>query len=100
MRTHSSRLIKIASTWEGIREGMDDVIERGVPPEAARDFLLGHIRIALAICFDELDWDFSVGAKKAIAAAKEQIFQPDWRIIFEPDSLRESVGRLTGDTEE
>ncbi len=83
-----------------IREGMDDVIERGVPPEAARDFLLGHIRIALAICFDELDWDFSVGAKKAIAAAREQIFQPDWRTIFEPDSLRESVGRLTGDTDD
>ena len=79
-----------------IREAMDDVIARGVPPEAARDFLLGHIRIALAICFGELDWDFSVGAKKAIAAAKEQLFRPDWKKVFEPESLRESVARITG----
>ena len=77
-------------------EGMDDVIARGVPPEAARDFLLGHIRIALAICFAELDWDFSVGAKKAIPAAKERIFQPDWKRLFEPENLRESIARITG----
>ena len=81
-----------------IREAMDDVIRRGVPPQAARDFLLGHIRIALAICFGELDWDFSTGAKKAIAAAKEQLFRPDWKTVFEPESLQESVARITGDT--
>lgn len=80
-----------------IREAMDEAIRRGVPAEAARDFLLGHINIALAIVFDELDWDFSVGAKKAIAAAKERLFQPDWKKVFEPESLRESVARITGD---
>jgi len=80
-----------------IREAMDEAIRRGVPAEAARDFLLGHINIALAIVFDELDWDFSTGAKKAIAAAKEQLFQPDWKKVFEPESLRESVARITGD---
>ncbi len=80
-----------------IREAMDEAIRRGVPAEAARDFLLGHINIALAIVFDELDWDFSVGAKKAIAAAKERLFQPDWKKVFEPESLQESVARITGD---
>lgn len=80
-----------------VREAMDEVIRRGVPAQAARDFLLGHLRIELAILFDEMDWSFSAGAQKAIAAAKEQLFQPDWKKVFEPENLRESVARITGD---
>lgn len=38
-----------------IREGMDEAIRRGVPPQAARDFLMGHINIELAILFNEID---------------------------------------------
>jgi D-apionate oxidoisomerase len=79
-----------------IREAMDEAISRGVPPEAARDFLLGHINIELAICFDELDWDFSAGAKKAIEEAKKDIFQPDWKKVFEESNMRESVNKITG----
>src|SRR2546422_5957973 len=40
------------------------------PAQAARDFLLGHINIELAILFNEIDWEFSAGCKKAIADAK------------------------------
>ena len=36
-----------------IKEAMDEAIRRGVPAEAARDFLLGHINIELAIVFGE-----------------------------------------------
>lgn len=80
-----------------MREAMDEVIERGVPAEAARDFLMGHINIPLAIVFDEIDWDFSAGAKKAIEEAKKDIFQPDWKKVFDRDHLQTSVAKITGD---
>lgn len=80
-----------------IREAMDEAIRRGVPPAAARDFLLGHVNIELAIVFNEIDWQFSAGAKKAIEEAKKRLFQPDWKKVFEPESIRESVASITGD---
>jgi hypothetical protein len=79
-----------------VREGLDEAIRRGVPPQAARDFLLGHINIELAIVFNEIDWQFSAGAKKAIEEAKRVIFQPEWKRIFEPESIRQSVLSITG----
>jgi hypothetical protein len=79
-----------------IREAMDEAIRRGVPREAARDFLLGHINIELAILFNEIDWQFSTGAKKAIEEAKKMIFQADWKKVFEPEKIRESVAKITG----
>ena len=81
-----------------IREAMDEAIRRGVPPEAARDFLLGHINIPLAIMFNEIEWDFSAGAKTAIAEAKKNIFQEDWKKVFETESIRASVAKIVGDT--
>ena len=80
-----------------MREAMEEAIKRGVPREAARDFLLGHIAIPLAIVFNEIDWDFSAGAKKAIEEAKKTIFQPDWKKVFEWDNIQESVAKITGD---
>jgi hypothetical protein len=79
-----------------IREGLDEVAARGVPYEAARDFLMGHINIELAILFNEIDWKFSAGAQFAIAEAKKALFQPDWKKIFEPDSVMTSVVRISG----
>jgi ribulose-bisphosphate carboxylase large chain len=64
--------------------------------DVARDFLMGHINIALAVAFDEIDWKFSAGAKMAIAEAKRDMYQPDWKKVFEPESLRRSVGNITG----
>ncbi len=84
-----------ASLITAIRDGMDEVIQRGVPPEAARDFILGHINVELAILFKEIDWDFSDGAKKAIREAQSVIFQPDWKKIFEPEHIKESVAKIT-----
>jgi len=37
-----------------VREGLNEVIKRGVPADAARDFLLGHLRIQMAVLFNEL----------------------------------------------
>jgi D-apionate oxidoisomerase len=78
-----------------IREAMDEAVRRGVPEQAARDFLLGHIWIELAILFNEIDWQFSAGAKKAIEDAKLFLFKPDWKKVFEPEHLKESVNKIT-----
>lgn len=83
-----------------MREAMDEVIRRGVPAEAAEDFMLGHIFCALGVVFDRAGFPFSDGAKKAIAEAKKALFQPDWIKVFEPDCLRESVARITGTVSE
>jgi D-apionate oxidoisomerase len=83
-----------------IRHGMDEVIRRGVPAEAAFDFLTGHIQVELAILFGQLDWQFSDGAKLAAAAARRQLFQPNWEKIFEPEQLRASVAGILGSANE
>ncbi len=80
-----------------IREGLDEAVKRGVPAEAARDFLLGHLNIELAILFGESSWKFSQGCQRAIEDAKVQLFRPDWKKIFEPQELKKSIARITGD---
>jgi D-apionate oxidoisomerase len=78
-----------------VREALDEAIARGVPAEAARDFLLGHIMIQLAIFFGEVDAQFSDGARKAMERARSQIFQPDWKRVFEPGNIRECLDAIT-----
>ncbi len=78
-----------------IREAMDEVIRRGVPPDAARAFLLGHLNIELAIIFGAVSSPFSDGALIAIERAKGVLFQPDWKRVFEPANIRESVQVIT-----
>ena len=78
-----------------IKEGMDEVIRRGIPPEAAWDFLAGHIRIDLAIVFGIAGFPFSDGANLAIAQAKERVFRPDWKeSIFGIENVRKSVAEI------
>jgi hypothetical protein len=74
-----------------MREAMDEVVRRGVPAAAARDFLLGHININVGILFGYLDAQFSDGARLAVARAKARIFQPDWKKVFEPENVLEEV---------
>jgi hypothetical protein len=78
-----------------VREAMDEAVRRGVPHDAARDFILGHINIQLAIFFGELNIQFSDGAKKAMARARDQIIKPDWKKVFEPESIRECLEAIT-----
>lgn len=79
-----------------LREATDEAVRRGVPPAAARDFILGHMRVELAIAFEEKEGAcFSDGALKAIARARPVIFQPDWKKVFEPEAIAESVRVIT-----
>jgi len=79
-----------------IREGMQRVIDAGVPAEATRDFLMGHLQIGIAIIFEQLDWKLSKGAEMALLRAKDSLFKDDWYRIFEPEAILESVREITG----
>ena len=77
-------------------EATAEAVRRGVPAEAARDFLLGHMRVELAIVFQEKEGAvFSDGALKAIERARGVLFQPDWKRVFEPEAIAESVAHIT-----
>jgi hypothetical protein len=74
-----------------IREAMEEAIRRGVPREAARDFMLGHINVQLAIVFEQIDWKMSEGAYHVVREAMKRIFKPDWKGIFDVEEVKQSV---------
>lgn len=79
-----------------IREATDEAVRRGVPKEVAHDFILGHLNVELAILFDQLPGvRMSDAANRAVERAKKQIFAPDWKKVFEPDAIRESIRMIT-----
>jgi hypothetical protein len=79
-----------------IRQGLDEVIKRGVPAEAARDFLLGHLRIQLAVLFNELPGAvFSDAANKALQRGLKEFIREDWRKVFEPDNVKDQIASIT-----
>lgn len=79
-----------------VKEAMDEAIRRGVPPEAARAFILGHLQIELAIVFGDINSPFSDGAMKAIENAKSALFRDDWKRIFDEDEMARSAASITG----
>lgn len=79
-----------------IREALDEAVRRGVPPQAARDFVLGHLNVELAILFNEIDWKFSAGCRQAIDEARPVLFRDDWKRVFDPAELTASCRRITG----
>jgi hypothetical protein len=74
-----------------IREALDEAIRRGVPPEAARDFMLGHIKVPLGIAFGQVNFPFSDGAKLIIEYGRQRLLRPDWKSVFEAQSVKERV---------
>jgi len=78
-----------------IRQGLDEVIKRGVPKEAARDFLLGHLRIQMAVLFDELPGAaFSDSTHKSIERGLQELISHDWKKIFEPENIIEQIKEI------
>ena len=84
-----------ASLLDVMREALDEVVRRGVPREAARDFLLGHMNVLGAVIFKEVDGVFSDACNKAIEFGKPVLMRDDWKRIFEPQEILDSVKRIT-----
>lgn len=79
-----------------IREATDEAVRRGVPEEAARDFILGHLNVELAILFDQLPGvRMSDAANKAVERAKKEIFVADWKKVFEREAIAENIRMIT-----
>ena len=85
----------VASLLDVMREAMDEVVARGVPAEAARDFLLGHMNILGAVIFKEHAGVFSDACNKAIQFGKPALMREDWKKVFEPDEIAASIRRIT-----
>ncbi len=80
---------------EVVHEGYQRVVAAGVPEAAARDFVLGHLRIQIAVLFKEVNGTFSDAAYKISKRAKPILFQPGWERIFELSDVREQVRDIT-----
>lgn len=79
-----------------LRDAVDEAVRRGVSREAATDFMLGHLKIELAIAFNVFpEGKFSDGALLAIENAKPQIFRDGWlERIFDPAAVKVSVKEI------
>ncbi len=84
-----------ASLLVVMREAMDECVRRGVPKEAARDFLLGHMNVLGAVIFEETPGVFSDACNKAIEFGKPVLMKDDWRRVFEPAEIAASIQRIT-----
>ena len=80
---------------EVVKEGYDRIVKQGVPEAAARDFVLGHLRIQIAVLFKEVNGTFSDAAYKISKRAKPILFRDNWQRIFEMDDIREQVRDIT-----
>ncbi|CDY74777.1 FIG00553873: hypothetical protein [Caballeronia glathei] len=78
-----------------MREAMDETVKRGVPKEAARDFLLGHMNILGAVIFNEIPGAFSDACNKAIEFGKPRLMRDDWKNVFDREEIAESIRRIT-----
>jgi hypothetical protein len=75
---------------------MEEAVRLGVPEAAARDFLLGHLKVELGIVFKLFPGaTFSDGALKAIDDAKHSLFRPDWKRVFDREQWMDSIRRIT-----
>ena len=84
-----------ASLLVVMREAMDECVRCGVPKEAARDFLLGHMNVLGAVIFKEVDGVFSDACNKAIEFGIPALMRDDWKKVFEPQEIADSIRRIT-----
>ena len=85
-----------------LREATDRAVAMGVPAEAARDFMLGHLKIELGIAFGAFpEGRFSDGALKAISEARPLILRDGWLDrVFSRSEILKSVRSICGDAPE
>jgi D-apionate oxidoisomerase len=76
-----------------MKEAIDEAIRRGVPEEAARAFLMGHIQIPLAIVLKSSN-PFSDAAMIAVDYGRRHVLRSDWKKVFEPDRIQEVLAEM------
>ena len=83
--------------WVRAQQLADERVEGGgvVHMDAVRDFVLGHLRIQIAVLFGETNGTFSDAAYKISKRAKPVLFREGWQKIFELADIREQVRDIT-----
>ena len=77
-----------------MKEALDETVKHsGVPEEAAKAMLYGHIQIALAVAFRATN-PFSDACMIAMEYGREKIVKPDWKQIFEQKELDIVIVRM------
>ncbi|MBQ0685936.1 oxidoreductase [Providencia rettgeri] len=77
-----------------MKEALDETVKySGVPDEAAKAMLYGHIQIALAVAFRATN-PFSDACLVAMEYGREKIINPDWKVIFEEQELDKVIARM------
>jgi len=76
-------------------QAIEHCVARGVPREAAYDFLVGHLNVELAVVLGRLPNIFSDGAKKMIEFATPLMLRDDWRETLETRRLKQAVELIT-----
>jgi len=76
-----------------MKEALDECVRRGVPEEAARSFMLGHIQIPLAIVLNSSN-PFSDAAMIAIEYGRKHVLKEDWKKVFEPEAIEEVLSKM------
>lgn len=85
----SEIIVAAAANW--MKQSMEAAIEKGVPREAAEAFMAGHAQIAMAIVFGAEPSPFSDAAKLAIAWGTEKYINPEWRQVYERETLARAI---------
>ena len=82
-----------ATFAKALADATEAAAKRGVPYQAAEDFLLGHLTILLAVAFGvQPGGKLSDGCLLAIEEAEPVIFQEGWLDrIFAPEAVKASV---------
>lgn len=80
---------------EVVKDGYSEIVRLGVPEVAARDFVLGHLRIQIAVLFGEVNGTFSDAAYKISKRARPLLFREGWEKIFTMADIKEQVRDIT-----
>lgn len=83
--------IVAGSAADLMKEALEEAVRHGVPEEAARAFMLGHISIILAIFFGKTEHRISEAAIEAIKYGRGRIFKGDWKEIFRDEEMRKII---------
>lgn len=86
--------IIVATAASLMKASLDVAIAKGVPAEAARAFMAGHARIAMAIVFGAEKSPFSDAAQLAIQWGMKEVVRPDWQRVFEPETLLKVIAEM------
>ena len=77
-----------------MKEAIDEAVKAGVPAEAAHEFAMGHINVAVGVLFANSGGVFSDGALVAIERGKKMLFKDDWKRLFTAESVMEQVQEI------